>query len=379
MNTSTLERKKAETMLSRILVPLDGSARAEQALSEAAHLARATQGSLILVRAVAGPPLYPATYVPVESVPNTTYDTLEEEANRYLTRVSQSNAVSGIPIEWHTVDGAAAPKILDAAEEFYADLILMCSHGRTGPARWVLGSVAQQVVRHAAVPVLVLRQRGTPEAAGGAGSAGVNVRQSPPPGSVSSAAARLPVRVVVPLDGSTIAEAALEPAVELGRALAATGIDTGGQGSAAVALHLLLVVSPYYAVPDNQPFTLLVDGARAYLAHMAEQLSSTHRGVSVTWRVAVADDVAMAIVRVAEHGESAAGPHGERLEGVGTDVGEGSSFIVIATHGRTGLERWAMGSIAERVVGTTSLPLLTVRPRSVDTRGEALVQSTINE
>lgn len=367
-------------MFSRILVPLDGSARAEQALSEAARLARATQGALILVRAVAPPPRYPATYVPAELAPNATYETFEEEANSYLLGVSQSSGVAGIPIECHVSVGPPAPLVIEAATEYAADLIVMNSHGRTGLARWVLGSVAQQVVRHAAIPVLVVRKRTDSGERATTGPVETSVPVAPASASGASAGETPPIRVLVPLDGSQVAEAVLQPAVEVARALAvtATNADQQGRGST-VAVHLLLVVPPYYAVADNQPFTLLIDGAKAYLAHRAELLSSAHPGVSVTWRVAVADDVAEAIVRVAEHGESAASPHGERLEGVGTDVSEASNLIAIATHGRTGVERWAMGSIAERVVATTSLPLLTVRPHTADRYGKTADQTAVSE
>ncbi len=364
-------------MFARILVPLDGSARAEQAIPEAARLARATQGTIILVQAVAPPPQYPATYVPVEPLPYTAYESLQEEAKVYLARVAHTDLLSGIRVESYASVGSAALQILEVATAHSADLIVMSSHGRTGLARWVLGSVAQHIVRHADVPVLVVRQHETPMERATTEAAGTATRPVPSSAAAPPAAGTTPVRILVPLDGSQVAEAVLEPAAAIALALAAPSTQDAGASSATI--HLMLVVSPYYAVPDNQPFTLLMDGAKAYLAHTADRLSAAHPRLTVTWRVAVAGDAALTIVRVAEHGEDAAGPHGESLEGVGTTSGGASTMIAIATHGRTGFERWAMGSIAERVVGTTSLPLLVVRPRIGNVHSETSEQSMINE
>jgi len=82
--------------------------------------------------------------------------------------------------------------------------------------------------------------------------------------------------------------------------------------------------------------------------------------LTVTWSVAVDADAAHALMRVAENGEDA--------EGAG--VFGGCDIIAMATHGRSGLQRWAMGSVTERVLGTTHLPLLIVRPQETETRQE---------
>ena len=369
-------------MYTRILVPLDGSARAEQALPDAARLARASRGSLILVQAVAPPPQYPPTYVPVEPIPYAAYETLEDEANTYLVRISQSDQLAGIPIECHAFLGPAAPQLLDAVTEYSADLVVMSSHGRSGLTRWILGSVAQHIVQHATIPVLIVRRQSALNTAIAPGSAELTQAVGPAPAEAASLPASdrtQPVRILVPLDGSPVAEAALTPAVELARALAVASADAAHPGAGNASIHLLLVVSPYYAVADNQPYTLLIDGAQTYLTRKADELSSAHPDVSVTWRVAVADDVATTIVRVAERGEGAGNKRGERMEGVGTDVSGPSTMIAIATHGRTGLERWTMGSIEERVLVAASLPLLAVHPHTGAVRDKAAVSSAINE
>src|SRR5258708_13253439 len=98
--------------------------------------------------------------------------------------------MAGIATETDVASGAASPTIFSTAGYEHVDLIVMCSHGETGMKRWVLGSVAQQAVRHSPVPVLVLNEHGV----------------LPP---VPDAAR--PLRVLVPLDGSELAGSAPAP------------------------------------------------------------------------------------------------------------------------------------------------------------------------
>lgn len=313
-------------MFKRILVPLDGSLRAERALPVAARIARASQGTVVMLRVVSlpmqyGPPSAPATYT------SELLDTEEMGARDYLTSVAQSDTLAGVPTEIQVETASPALAILNAATTRHADLIVISSHGRTGLARWVLGSVAQHVVRHSAVPVLVLREHG------------------PSPVEPHPDKEHL-FRVLVPLDGSPLAEATLEPAVEL-----ATALTTPGAG----ALHLVLVLLPYEADTTNMPEALAMRGAKSYLSGIADRLRAEHTGLRVTWTVAAQLDVAVAILRVAEQGDD--------TEGAG--VFGGCDVIAMATHGYGGLKRWMIGSITERMLQAAKLPLLIVRPPEV--------------
>lgn len=313
-------------MYKRILVPLDGSQRAERALPVAARIARASQGTVVLLQVVNismqyGSPLAPTTYSPEM------LDTEETGARDYLTVMAQSDTLAGVPTEIQVETGSPALAILDAATSRHADLIVISSHGRTGLARWVLGSVAHHVVRQSPVPVFVLREHG------------------PSPAEPHPDTEHL-FRVLVPLDGSTLAEVALEPAVQLAAALTAP---------AEGALHLVLVLLPYEADADYMPEALAMRGAKSYLSGIVERLRAEHPGLHVTWTVTAQLDVTAAILRVAEQGDD--------TEGAG--VFGGCDVIAMATHGYGGLKRWMIGSITERVLQAAKLPLLIVRPPEV--------------
>jgi nucleotide-binding universal stress UspA family protein len=324
-------------MFKRILVPLDGSALAEQAIPTAGRIARATGGSVVLVQVIS--PLFEYGYGPYLLQPTRYMDDLAlrddlSEATHYLERVATSIHLVGVETEVEAWHGSAAVMILSAARAKNIDLIVMCSHGYTGLKRWVLGSVAQKVARHAPVPVLVLHQHTT--------------ANGPRP-TLSQ-----PIRVLVPLDGSVLARAALTPAVQLAATLAAPG-----QG----AIHLVRVVKRDILpgeVLDPTTKECLLHKAKIYLASVTEHLRESIAAelkVAVTWSVALETDAAKAIINVAENGEDA--------EGAG--IFGGCECIALATHGRGGLQRWAMGSVAERVLAGTTLPVLIVRAQHAAT------------
>jgi nucleotide-binding universal stress UspA family protein len=132
-------------MFQHILIPLDGSKRAEQAIPVAARIARASGGSLIFLRAV-GTHIEFGTYIAEPSV--LIQEALELDLTRainYLARIKASQDLAGIETTVAVRSGGAAQTILGVAQAQHVDLIVMCSHGDTGFKRWVLGSVAQQV------------------------------------------------------------------------------------------------------------------------------------------------------------------------------------------------------------------------------------------
>jgi nucleotide-binding universal stress UspA family protein len=261
---------------------------------------------------------------------------LEEElavARAYLVDLTQSDALGDLPMSCEVGVGDPAQVIFESAETHHADLIVLCSHGRSTLGRWVLGSVADHLTRHAPMPVLLLREHG-----------------SIPP---QSADLEHLFRVLVPLDGSELAEEALLPAIRLATTLAAPQ---------PAGLHLTMVVEAADIMARPQlPEARVVDNARRYLLRLTERIQAEHAQVTTTWSVRVDADVASGILKVAEGGEDAEGssPFG------GCDV------IAMTTHGRTGFARWAVGSVTERLLHTPRFPILIVRPSEVQARRHA--------
>jgi nucleotide-binding universal stress UspA family protein len=310
-------------MYTQILVPLDGSERAERALPVAARIARGSNARITLVQALPVPApggAFPATAMLTASQ----IAAQRAAAADYLARIAGCPLLSGLDALTVLATGTPAAAILDTAHERRADLIVFCSHGRSGLSRWMLGSVAEHVARQSAVPVLVLRESGP-----------IPTGPHPDP--------EQPIRILVPLDGSVLAEAAVGLAADTVLALA---------GPHGAALHLTMALTSLETDPTYMPEGLTLLGARTYLGRIADRLSSTHPKLTVTWSVTSGLDTAAALLRIAETGEDAAG------------AGPSSrcDLIAMATHGRTGVARWALGSITERVLHATTLPMLIVRP-----------------
>jgi nucleotide-binding universal stress UspA family protein len=165
--------------------------------------------------------------------------------------------------------------------------------------------------------------------------------------------------VLVPLDGSPLAETVLAPARALALALAAPG---------PADVHLTLVVAPYKAERTNMPDALILDGAKAYLEGVSQHLLADGGDgrLTVTRSVAVNYDFAHGILEAAEGGEHVAA---SAASGAGTSAAGGCDVIAMATHGRGGVARWALGSVTERVLHATRLPILIVRPKEMAARG----------
>lgn len=320
-------------MLKKILVPLDGSLRAERALPVAARIARASKGRVLLVRVISPAVEYGSCLAPVPLVTGEIIEEELKEADSYLKAVASSHAFSGIETSTEAIYGIPAQELLAVAQQRSVDLIVMCSHGRTGFTRWVLGSVAHKLTHESAVPVLVLREGGSE-------------LSSPQPDSCG----RL-TRAFVSLDGSELAEAVLRPATDLVLALSAP---------APAALHLMQVVKIFPRSEEQGTLSELnqqaVEQAKTYLAAVKARLQQQYPEsfLAITWSVALDNDIAGALIRTAEAQE----------EGTASEEPKGCDLMAMSTHGRGGLERWMVGSITERVLEATRLPMLVVRPKS---------------
>lgn len=318
-------------MFKRILVPLDGSTRAEKAIPVAARLARASGGTILLAQVATIPVMY-------ESYGGVSYiaeiiETEMKNAEDYLNTMTQSETLKDIQVETNALVGTPAQTLLSMATLFKADLIVMTSQGKTGMKRWMLGSVAQKIARHSPIPVLVMHETGTTP---------VGTRRD------SS-----PVRALVTLDGSVLAKTAFEPTAQL---ISALSWPVPG------ALHLLRVVKPlvfdekkvnaeYIQHAQEQGLR----SAKTYMQSIVEHLREGPIGklnLTITWSVALNDDVAETIIQAAESGEDTGG----------ASVPGRCDMIAMATHGRAGFQHWVLGSVTERVLSATRLPLLIVRP-----------------
>jgi nucleotide-binding universal stress UspA family protein len=301
-------------MYRSILVPLDGSTFGEHALPAALSLARRSGASLQVV-------LVHTAFVYVES--GLIYDDrvdrqIREQEQDYLeTVVKRLKAASPVPVSWALRDGMVADGICEQVTASSADLIVMTTHGRGPVSRFWLGSVADSPVRRASVPVLLIRPQETAP----------DLTQEP----------ILP-HVFIPLDGSALAEQVVEPAVALGQLL---GAD----------FTLLRIVKPVlFAGHDptmlgdpamGQPATeQLQSEARAYLEGVAERLRA--QSLRVQTRVIVNMHPAVAILQQCL----------EPPDGV----------IALATHGRGGLTRALLGSVADKVVRGATMPVFVCRP-----------------
>ena len=278
-----------------ILVPLDGSDLAEQALATAVTIARRRGFALRLVH-VHVP--HAADPIHVEGLP-VVDEHLRPQRHRheqaYLDRV-RDRAASGMTASTAILHGQPAAALAEEARASGAAWIVMTTHGRGGLERAWLGSVADELVRVSPVPLLLVR----PQA--------------------GAAPARLQT-ILVPLDGSPLAEGILEHAVRL------------AGGHAGCELVLLEVLT------DEEGGNRREEAER-YLEGVGRRLAAA--GSRVRTRVKVAADAASAIL---------------------ADVrSENADLVALATHGRSGLVRVALGSVADKVVRGATVPILLFRP-----------------
>ena len=289
-------------MFSKILVPLDGSSLAEQALPLARQFAEDRGAHLVFLRVV--------PYFTVLAADPLLYEEMnrlgEDEATAYLRRV-RNELADPQSTDLVCEVGSAADSILQYAQNNDVDLILMSSHGRSGLNRWVYGSVAERIMSHAPCPTLIVKAD-------------------------HSTCHGIPERMLVTLDGSELAEKALPAALEL----AALGPE----------LHLLRVTTSGHIRFETdamaEVFTDIesdeVAQAQAYLQEQAGKLDIPDAKLAVE---VTKSSIAEAIIAYAAR----------------EDIG----LIVMSSHGRTGLQRWIYGSVAEKVLHTARCATMIVR------------------
>jgi nucleotide-binding universal stress UspA family protein len=143
-------------MCKKILVPLDGSDLAKKALGHAEKLAETFDAEIILFQVI---PFMPV-YAPPELVPFVVDEKQKEAAEKYLTHLAEELKKKGLKVAAKVKVGMqVAAEIIGFAKEGGIDLIVMCTHGRSGITRWVLGSVAHKVLTRAETPILLVYLR----------------------------------------------------------------------------------------------------------------------------------------------------------------------------------------------------------------------------
>ncbi len=141
-------------MYKKILVPLDGSPLAEAVLPHAQALAKSENAEIVLLRVAITPD--PNLFHRDAAEGRQITDAIEEEALDYMQSEIAKLRRKGAKVKGITRDGVIPDTILEVAEETHADMIAMSTHGRTGVQRWLLGSVADQIVHNSHIPVMLI-------------------------------------------------------------------------------------------------------------------------------------------------------------------------------------------------------------------------------
>lgn len=294
-------------MYTNLLVPLDTSSTAEQVLPYLRHLA-SPQTTIHLV-SVVEPHLYAYAMAAQERVVQEKLQAvIKNDMEQYLEQIQEHLQNQGYQVERWLAAGDAAQTIADVASKVNADLIAMTTHGRTGLARWALGSVADRVIHSAQQPIFLVRTNETPPLR-------YEIQQ-----------------ILVPLDGSQIAEEALADAKTL-------ATETNA------ALSIVRVLEP---LSDWQKEVLAEQGyqeaaieqerraeASSYLNTISAQLNAAH--ITTTCEL-FSGQASEAILHI--------------LNRVPIDL------VVMSTHGLSGYSRWVYGSVAGKVLHSAPCPLL---------------------
>ncbi|MFB6107298.1 MAG: universal stress protein [Haloplanus sp.] len=286
-------------MYDRLLFPTDGSDGAAGAFDHVLDVA-AHHGATVYVLNVAD-----TTRDSVTRIGDEVVDTLETEGERVVAEAAERARARGVETVTDVVQGDPSRTIVDYADDRGVDLVVMPTHGRRGLPRLLLGSTTERVVRRATVPVLTVRpDEDLPE---------------------------YPYRTVaVPTDGSECARAALGVGVDVAHATGA-------------ALHLLSVVDVTNLGVDVR--TDVQSSALEERAHSVVEEAARY-----------ATDAGVGQVETAvEFGSSVGGTIRSYVEGHGIDL------VVVGTHGRTGFERYVLGSVAAKLVRSSPVPVVRVR------------------
>jgi len=296
-------------MYTQMLVALDGSPVAEQVLPYVRFLAKALDIPVSLLQVIDPDGLMPLANPEEGRYIDTLVGDSQKNAREYLQTIARS--IHGAHVECLAEKGSAAEVLIERAAADKDTLIIMATHGRSGIQRWLLGSVADKVLHGAANHMLLIRAAEKGETSG-------EVALS---------------TVIVPLDGSPLAEQVLPYMTEL-----------AGRLSLKVVLMRAYALPPAispgeYGTYTDQLINQLEAEAREYLAAKLEDLKQ--KGVKNISSVVDLGYGAREIIDLARKTPD--------------------NFIAMCTHGRSGIRRWVLGSVTERVVQHSGDPVLVVR------------------
>lgn len=303
------EHAESTIMFKRILIPLDGSRLAEQALEPALRIAQSAFGELILMRV----PVYAESHAPDYLVQDPIIafaDTvsLPGSAVDYLQNLREANVRPNLTLRCFLGEGDRAGAIINAAQSEQVDLIVMSTQGRTGFSRWVFGSVSSRVLSHAPCPVLVFHKPSLIE------------------------------HILITLDGSLLAEQALEPGLALAKVF----------GSRVTLLRVLLV-------PDIRPNqSASQGGAGRSTASPQEENQNALAQRYLHDLIAIQGAGSVKVKGMVISGQVATSILDFATE-------QNIDLIAMTTHGRTGLRRWVYGSVTEKVLYGSGRAILVVR------------------
>lgn len=311
-------------MYSKILVALDGSELAERVLPLASDTARRFNAGLILLTVLSDPSsAHPGPVRRlIAAAPRRRgrgeqrhEDSRRSQAQRYVEDVATKATNRVRPVSTTVASGDPAEKIVQVAHEQKADLIVLAARGQSGLARGLLGSVTDRVLQILRVPVLI-----------------IDPEKAPPMGAPSP-----PIQqVILPVDGSEIAEGAIPHAADVASAFGAEVVLVR-----VVTGNLATVSDAFWGQSGDNLLTSeeLEAEAKAYLGGIANRLERA--GISSTQRV-LRGRARAQIVALAQEMPS--------------------SMIVLTTRGATGIARWLMGSVANGLIRTAPVPILVVPP-----------------
>lgn len=285
-------------MWQSLLLPVDGSTLAERAAPFASRLAKAADARLILLRVI-----------PVLTAKRGGSELDQQHDLDELAKRLAADGVKVTPRVCFVGFEEVGAAIIDIARQEHVNLIVMSTHGRGGLDRMLYGSVADQVVREAPIPVCLLPSRAAPLLA------------DEPIGPV-----------ILPLDGSTLSEAAIEPATTLARLL-----------SAPITLTRAIDPVRYYGSPDAAIFVPTLPEEAAEKARRDLEVTAANlreSGIAASVRVSISAP-AREILAAAKEASQA--------------------IIVMATHGYGGLQRVVMGSVAGQVLQDATTPVILTR------------------
>jgi nucleotide-binding universal stress UspA family protein len=297
-----------------LLVPLDGSTIAEEALPAAASIAHRTGTKLHLATVIQPVPALVATGEEPTVGPEIEQELLDQ-AGEYLRSTAEAlGTTHGLEVSYAVLDGSPAQALADHARAKRVGLIVMTTHGHTGLGRLWLGSVADRLLRWVKVPVLLLRPKD--------GSLQTEFRHT-----------------LVALDGLPEGERVLEPAIELGSLCPDARFTLVQVVEPPIPLITRLAMRPARMQPQRRE--LQENCARGYLERVAMRMRA--RGLHVTTQMI-----------------SARGP-GEQILGLAQAIG--ADLLVVGTHGARGVERMLLGSVADKVIRGASQAVLVVPTR----------------